>query len=264
MVTEGGKHLRTRVAGSGGRPLFSIITAVRNGAATVNRTIQSVAGQTCRDYEYLVLDAASTDGTVRVLEQCNDRIDYWRSEPDHGLYDAWNKGVGLARGQWIAFLGADDEFYPDALQNYAQFLSDPGNAGLHYVSSRVELIRAGGRSRTIGRPWNWREFSRYMNVAHVGSMHHRSLFESYGLFDQSYRMCADYELLLRARATLRAGFLSTVTAKMAYGGVSNARPHLALAEAARAKGSSGGRAAWRCAIEYQYALAKSLARTVVG
>lgn len=263
MVTEGGKQIGSPTAGSSGAPLFTIITAVLNGAATIERTIQSVAGQTYRDYEFLVLDAASRDGTVRILKQRSDQIDYWRSEPDQGIYNAWNKGVGLARGQWIAFLGADDEFYPNALQNYAQFLSDPGNATLQYVSSRVELVRAGGRRRTVGRPWNWRDFSRYMNVAHVGSMHHRSLFESFGLFDQTYRMCGDYELLLRPRATLRTGFLSTVTAKMTYGGVSNARPRLALAEAARAKVSSGGRPAWRCAIEYQYALAKSLVRGVV-
>ena len=242
MVTEGGKQIRSRTAGSSGAPLFTIITAVLNGAATLDRAIRGVVGQIYRNYEFLVLDAQSTDASVRILEQWSDQIDYWRSEPDHGIYNAWNKGVGLARGQWIAFLGADDEFCPDALQNYAQFLSDPSNAGLQYVSSRVELVRAGGRRRIFGRPWNWREFSRYMNVAHVGSMHHRSLFEQFGQFDETYRMCADYEFLLRPRATLRTGFVPTVTAKMALGGVSNARPRLALAEAARAnRGATGVR-----------------------
>lgn len=264
MVTEGGKQVRSRGAGASGAPLFTIITAVLNGAETMERTIRSVGAQSFRDFEFLVFDAASRDGTVSILERFGDQIDYWRSEPDRGIYSAWNKGIGRARGQWIAFLGADDEYYPDALQNYARFLSDPVNVGLQYVSSRIELVRTGGRRRTVGKAWKWRDFSRYMNVAHVGSMHCRSLFEQFGQFDETYLMCADYEFLLRPGTTLRAGFFPVVTARMALGGVSNARPRLALAETARAKATTGGRPAWRCALEFHYAVAKSLARAVVG
>jgi glycosyltransferase involved in cell wall biosynthesis len=237
---------------------------VLNGAETIERTIRSIAGQTYRNFEFLIIDAASDDGTVQLLERWSDEIDYWRSEPDLGIYDAWNKGLRLARGQWIAFLGADDEYYADALQNYADFLSRNGTAALHYISSRVDLTRAGNRQRTIGKAWNWHDFSRYMNVAHVGSMHCRTLFDQVGLFDHNYRICGDYELLLRPRAELRAGFLPTTTAMMTYGGVSNASPRLALLETAQAKRTSGGRAAWLCTVEYGYALAMSLFHTVVG
>lgn len=239
------------------------MTAAFNGAATIGKTIRSVVGQSFRDFEYIVVDAASNDGTVGILEGFGDQIDYWRSEPDAGIYDAWNKALRLARGRWIAFLGADDEYYPDALENYARFLSSQDDGMLQYLSSRVVLMREGRRLGTIGRAWRWPEFSRYMTVAHVGSLHRRELFEQYGAFDPGYRICGDYELLLRPRATLRAAFLPMSTAKMAYGGVSNLRPRAALIEAARAKRTSGGRAAWLCALEFQYAQARAIIRGLV-
>jgi glycosyltransferase involved in cell wall biosynthesis len=247
----------------GAAPLISVITAVFNGAATIEKTIQSVVGQSFRNFEYIVVDAASSDGTVGILEGFGDRIDHWRSEPDAGIYDAWNKALQLARGRWIAFLGADDEYYPDALENYARFLSSHDDGTLQYLSSRVALMREGCRLGTIGRAWRWPEFSRYMSVAHVGSLHRRELFEQYGSFDPGYRICGDYELLLRPRATLRAAFLPVSTAIMTYGGVSNLHPRAALIEAERAKRTSGGRAAWLCALEFQYAQAKAIVRELL-
>jgi glycosyltransferase involved in cell wall biosynthesis len=263
VVAEGGKRVTSRDSIAGVAPLFTVITAVSNGAAAIEQAILSVVGQSYRDFEYIIVDAASSDGTVRVLERFSDHIDYWRSEPDSGIYDAWNKAVRLARGQWIAFLGADDGYYRDALENYAQFLARHDDAALHYLSSRVDLMLDGHRVSTVGKAWNWAGFSRYMCVAHVGSMHHRSLFERYGAFDSSYRICGDYELLLRPRAALRAAFLPSVTARMTYGGISTSRPRRALREAERAKRTSGGRAAWLCALEFQYALAKALIRGMV-
>jgi glycosyltransferase involved in cell wall biosynthesis len=260
MMIEGGKRVASPALNAMPAPLFTIVTAVRNGARSIERTIQSVANQTFRDFEYLVVDAASDDGTVRILEQCNDLIDYWRSEPDRGIYDAFNKGIRLARGEWIAFLGADDEYYPDALQSYADFLSTDRSAGLQYISSRVELTRAGRVYRTVGKAWSWRDFSKFMSVAHVGSMHHRTLFGQFGPFDETYRICGDYELLLRPRANLRTAFLPITTARMAYGGISNLHPLPVLFEVRRAKRTSGGRPALLCLVEYGYAFAKWLIR----
>src|SRR5690349_21105763 len=89
-------------------PLISIVTVVLNAADTLERTIQSVVQQPFRDYEYLILDGGSTDGTLQIVCKYESAIAYWNSEPDSGLYDAMNKGVGIAKGQWIFFLGADD------------------------------------------------------------------------------------------------------------------------------------------------------------
>jgi glycosyltransferase involved in cell wall biosynthesis len=138
--------------------LFSIVTVVFNGAATLQSAINSVAQQNCRDFEYIVLDGASTDGTVSILERNADRINHWASEPDAGIYDAWNKALRIARGEWIAFLGADDTYHPDALERYARAIERSPSANLQYLSSRVELIKHGKRVRTIGSAWSWPAF----------------------------------------------------------------------------------------------------------
>lgn len=243
---------------SDGRPLFTVITAVMNGADSLERTIRSLANQSRRDFEYIVIDAASTDGTVAVIERHSDEISWWRSQPDDGIYDAWNQGVRRARGEWIAFLGTGDEYVPDALERYAEYLSGDGRGELQFVSSRVELTRDACVFRTIGAAWKWPEFSHHMTVAHVGSLHHRRLFEQYGAFDSNYKICGDYEFLLRAQGGLRAGFLPRVTARMPYGGVSISRPRTALLETMRAKRTSGRRPAWRCSLEFHYARARSM------
>jgi glycosyltransferase involved in cell wall biosynthesis len=262
MGTAGGKR-----AASGRdlnrAPVFSIVTAVANGAATIEKTIKSVLGQTYRDFEYLVFDANSNDGTRDILARYSDQIDYWCSEPDSGIYDAWNKALRQARGTWITFLGCDDQFYADALLKYSQVLMRQSHEPLHYVSSRVDFMLNGKFLQTIGKAWNWPDFSKYMTVAHVGSLHHRSLFAEYGEFDSRYRICGDYELLLRPRAELRAAFLPDSTAMANYGGVSNLKAGPALREACRAKRTSGGRAAWRCEAEYWLARVKALVRSVV-
>ena len=90
-----------------------------------------------------------------------------------------------------------------------------------YVSSYVRWTGPRGKERRIGKPWKWPQFQRYMVTAHVGSMHHRELFEVYGNYDASLRIVADYEFLLRAGAGLKAAFLPVVTAVMRGGGVSD-------------------------------------------
>jgi glycosyltransferase involved in cell wall biosynthesis len=243
--------------------LFSIVTVVFNGAGVLQHTIDSVARQSFRDFEYVVLDGASRDGTVQVLERNREHIHHWASEPDSGIYDAWNKALRVARGEWIAFLGAGDTYYPDALEQYAAAIEGAGPAKPQYLSSRVELLKDGRRVRTIGSPWSWPAFCRRMTVAHVGSMHHRSLFAEYGHYDTSYAACADYELLLRPRARLRAGFIHAVTARMPLGGLSNANVAQALAEQERAKRTTGGRSAWLCSVERTSARVKDRLRSLI-
>lgn len=266
-MIEGGKRLERKPTDAetvDTRPLITVATVVRNGAKTLEHTINSIASQTFRDFEYLVVDGASTDGTVALIEQHSARIDYWVSERDSGIYSAWNKAVALARGQWIAFLGADDTYCATALADYARLISTLPDNGAQYLSSRVELIKNGKSVRTIGQPWSWPAFSRYMTVAHVGSLHHRSLFEKYGVFDEHYRVCGDYELLLRPRDELRTAFLDRVTARMTLGGVSNANVGLALAEQERAKRVTAKRAAWICALERRKAHVISLCRSLLA
>jgi glycosyltransferase involved in cell wall biosynthesis len=244
-------------------PKLSIVTAVFNAVDTLEATIDSLSRQSFRDFEYIVLDGASADGTVELLQRNAARIDFWTSERDTGIFNAWNKALSVARGEWIAFLGADDVYLPDALAQYAQAIAEVPAGSVQYISSRVQLIADGTPQRMIGSAWSWPAFAHHMTVAHVGSMHHRSLFDQYGLFDESYRSGGDYELLLRPRGALRAAFIDRVTARMALGGASNANTSLALREQERAKRTTGGRAAWLCAVERVTARLKDHYRSVI-
>ncbi len=94
-----------------GLPRISVIIAVRNGAGTLQRALDSVFEQTYDDIELIVMDGASSDGTQAILERNAARIAYWRSEPDGGIYQAWNKALDHVTGDWICFLGADDRFH---------------------------------------------------------------------------------------------------------------------------------------------------------
>lgn len=89
---------------------ISVITVVRNDAAHLESTILSVLGQSYRELEYIVIDGASTDGTVDIIRKYADRIAYWVSEPDGGIYDAMNKGLAHATGEWVNFMNSGDEF----------------------------------------------------------------------------------------------------------------------------------------------------------
>jgi glycosyltransferase involved in cell wall biosynthesis len=215
----------------------------------------SVLSQLYSNIEYILIDGGSTDRSLEIVKQYHDSIDYWISEPDNGIYEAWNKGILASNGEWIGFLGAGDIYFDHAIENYVNRVYELGDTDLEYISSRNELISKSGKVlRVIGTQWEWKRFRRFMNVAHVGSLHHKALFQRYGLFDPTYRICGDYELLLRPRDKLRTGFVNKVTAQMRIGGVSHNWTH-ALTEARLAKRRSGRRKEL-CNIEMCVAMAK--------
>lgn len=235
----GGLRMRGTLArGAPGQPLVSVITASFNARKHIADCIQSVQLQDYRNIEHIIIDGGSIDGTVDVLRSFDKIIALWRSEPDKGIYDAWNKGLVEARGEWICFIGADDELLPGAISAYMRLAAEYPEA--EYLSSRIRYVHSSGYVNPAhGKPWSWPRFSRSMCVAHPGSMHRRSLYERLGEYDISYRTAADYELLLRAGAALRAAFMPAVTATMRGGGASDRA--IALKEAYRARVITGQR-----------------------
>ena len=234
----GGKRLRGIAAkGSETQPLVTVITAVYNGHADIARCLESVIHQDYSNIEHIVMDGGSTDGTVDVLRQYDDHVALWKSEPDKGLYDAWNKALLEARGEWICFLGADDQLSPGAVSAYMALAATSPEA--EYLCAMIRLVYHSGHERVVGRPWKWKEFSRWMRLSHVGSMHRRRLFDRLGTFDPSFGSAADYEFLLRARDGLKAAYMPIETGIMRMGGVSDG-PN-ASADATRAKILTGGR-----------------------
>jgi glycosyltransferase involved in cell wall biosynthesis len=234
---------------------------VLNGEKYLETALRSVLEQTYPNVELLVFDGGSCDGTVSILKRYNDQIDYWASEPDGGIYDAWNKAVKTAQGEWIAFLGSDDRYFPDALRSYVDYILET-ERDLDYVSSRNVLLYPDGTTRRVGSAWNWATFRVRMNVAHVGSLHHRRLFERLGLYNTDYRIVGDYELLLRAGSALCAGFIDVTAAEMQVGGVCDSVR--ALAEARRAKIITAGRSSAAATLEDVWARIKFVVRKQLG
>ena len=200
-------------------PLVSIVTAVFNAQDCIANCIESVLYQNYPNMEHIIIDGGSTDNTVDLLRKYDDRVNLWVSEPDRGIYDAWNKGLKFARGEWIAFLGADDKYLPGAISAYMNFAVHFPAA--EFLSSQAVLDHPSGHAPIFGGPWEWPRFSRAMTTIHVGTMQRRTLFERYGDFDTNYRSAADYEFLLRAGDGLRTAFMPTTTVVIRAGGASD-------------------------------------------
>lgn len=129
------------------KPLISIITVVFNGEKYLEETIQSVINQTYDNVEYIIIDGGSTDGTLEIIKRYEDNIDYWSSEPDRGIYDAMNKGLIVASGEFVNFLNGGDKFYrPDLLEdifsNRTVGCSDLVYGDFFVVSSEGKPVRA--------------------------------------------------------------------------------------------------------------------------
>lgn len=227
------------------RPLFSIIVAVYNGAKDLPRCLQSIENQTFANRQLVVMDGGSTDGTVEIINKNKHLIDYWKSESDRGLYHAWNKALEHAQGDWICFLGADDRLLgTDALERMAVPLKT-AYPRYRVVYGKVDYVNERGLVLdTKGTPWNHARgnFFSEMTLPHQGVLHHRTLFEEHGCFDESFRIAGDYEFLLRELKTRDALFVPEVRfASMQVGGMSSSPKgaEACLKEFARAREKHG-------------------------
>lgn len=245
----GGRRLRNvHPFSDKGCPTVSIVTAVYNARDCLADCIESVRSQDYPNIEFIVVDAASSDGTLDIIRRYEENIDVWVSEPDDGIFDAWNKGLDLATGDWIAFLGADDTYVDGAIRKYMDMARR--NPGKEFLCSKAQLVHFSGYAPVFGGEWAWPAFAKAMTTIHVGTMHGRSLFERVGRFDSSYKIAGDYEFLLRDADNLRSAFMPEKTVMMRAGGASDSTA--GLYEARRAKVERGVRApvfAWLDLIE---------------
>ena len=209
-------------------PLISVVTVVYNGEKFLEQTIRSVIGQTYSRIEYILVDGGSTDRTLDIVRKYQTHLAYWVSEPDGGIYEAWNKALRVAKGEWICFIGADDFFWDDrAVESIVPHLRIAFNQNVRYVYGQLALLKeeSGELIELVGQPWEKsKERFRYvMNVPHCGSFHHKTLFEENGSFDSTFVIAGDYDFLLRefknsAKSAYFAGPLTVVGAR--NGGIS--------------------------------------------
>lgn len=192
-------------------PKISIIMATLNRAAVIERALASVFSQTYQNYELIIIDGGSTDGTVEILKRHAERIAYWLSEPDHGLYHAFNKGLARATGDWIYFLGSDDYLWdPTVLETMARHLS--GAFPPYRVVYGLSTMLENGRPvLVLGQPWELEaQDMAAMSLHHQSVFQHRSLFAVHGGFNEELYIAADYELLLRELKSAPALFVPDV------------------------------------------------------
>lgn len=227
-------------------PAVSVIVGVKNGSASLQRCLDSIAAQRGVSREAIVIDSASTDGTRELLEQNLRRgtISDYLSEPDGGLYEAWNKGLLRSRGEWVCFLGCDDAFHDaEALRHLLDAARGAGGASRIVYGLVNRVTPSGVVAEVWGAPWHVARaasFAGFM-IPHPASLHHRSIFEEHGLFDESYRVAGDYELALRELLVRDPLFVERVVADMRFGGMSS-RPsaiYRTLQEVLRARRAHG-------------------------
>ena len=186
------------------KPLISVIVAVYNGAKTLQRCIDSVSNQTYLNKDLIIIDGGSTDDTIDILTANNDKIAYWKSEPDNGIYHAWNKALGHASGDWILFLGSDDYLWKKSVfEEIIPHMIKAESQGIRMVYGQVARVTGDDEIGCVdGFSWEytWRSIiiDGICTFTHQGMFHHRSLFELYGKFDESFKIAGDYELLIRA------------------------------------------------------------------
>lgn len=206
-------------------PKISVIIAVYNGAKTLQQCLDSVVKQSYFNVELIVIDGGSKDGTVALLKANQASISYWISEQDEGIYNAWNKALAKATGEWICFLGADDFLWDEQVLERMAAELDRVPRHVHVAYGQIMLLNQDGKSLyAIGEPWERvkMRFKQVMCLPHPGLMHRRSLFNSRGGFDESFHIAGDYELLLRELNSADAAFVpDLLMAGMRQGGLSS-------------------------------------------
>ena len=179
-------------------PKFSVVTVTYNAQSTVEDTIQSVITQTYHAVEYILIDGASTDGTLSIVNRYRSKIAHVVSEPDRGLYDAMNKGIALATGDYLCFLNAGDCFHEDdTLQHIVHSLEGDRLPDVIYGRTAiVDAQRHFVRMRRLSAPerLTWKSFRQGMLVCHQAFFAKRELA---GPYDLSYRFSADFDWCIR-------------------------------------------------------------------
>lgn len=178
--------------------LFSIITINRNNASGLDKTMASVVGQAFDDFEYIVIDGASTDDSVQVIHKYCERSDKirWLSEPDNGIYDAMNKGASMASGDYMLFLNSGDTYASNSV------LEDVKSAGVDndLVVGRINFIDAEGRAhedyQNVSSVHSLYGFRQSM-LPHQATFVKRSTFLSIGPYDTRYKIVADWQYCLK-------------------------------------------------------------------
>jgi glycosyltransferase involved in cell wall biosynthesis len=198
--------------------------ATHNVADALELTIQSILNQNFKSFEIVVIDGASKDRTVSLLQSMNQQVLRWLSEPDKGIYDAFNKGCRRVRGEWVLFMGAGDLLYDEMV--LARFASAAAkvDCSTEIIYGKVQVTDPDYNNiELLNRPWpemdgRWRG-GRPMIPHHQGVFHRRRLLSEDDPFDTTYRMAADSKVVFQSMARVPPVFMDSTVALATEGGV---------------------------------------------
>lgn len=211
------------------KPKLSVITIVYNNVRDIERTMLSVLGQTYTNIEYIIVDGLSNDGTLQVINKYQDRISKLISEKDNGIYDAMNKGLAVATGDYVIFMNSGDEFY--AADTVANVFASADDADIYY--GETEMIDDNGQSlgqrrHQVPAAFTWRDFKYGMSISHQAIYVRRTLTEPY---DSRYQLSADIDWIIRAAKKARKIVnVNQYVAKYLVGGMSKKKHRQSLQE----------------------------------
>lgn len=241
--------------------MISVIIATINAGSNLQRAIDSIVKQTSCDVEILIVDGGSVDNTLDILKKNSDKISWWISEKDNGIYDAWNKAIPHARGDWIVFFGADDEFYDKNVVCRFHEKVSLLNGSFDIIYGMVAHTDISGETWLLAGE-SWHTFSKNFKrkaqmLPHQGVFHSRQIFDQGLQFNSSFKVSGDYELLLRVLKNSEPFFLHDfIVAKMQIGGISsdfnNRRLHEEFMLARKMNGYP--ETIWTCLLRSRYFL----------
>ena len=172
------------------KPLITVITVVFNGAQHLEETILSVIGQTYDNVEYIIIDGGSTDGTLDIIRKYEHAVDYWMSEKDEGIYDAMNKGIDLASGEWSNFMNAGDRFYSNPV--ISDIFKEKIYTGIEVIYGRHEVRYSSGRKRIPAKTGELKSLWKGSQFSHQSSFVITYSYKKYK-FNCCSKIVADFE-----------------------------------------------------------------------
>lgn len=199
------------------KTLFSIIVATYNSEKTLESSLESLLEQTYKDWELIVVDGASTDSTKDILKKYEEKIEYFVSEEDSGIYEAMNKGAREAKGEFLYFLNSDDKFYD---RNILEFVSQNIDEDIDLITAKVLKIYP---KKTILKDikLNEKNLRKGLMPSHQSMFLRKTVFDSIGSFSTKYKSSADFELCCKLiNLNINFKYIDRIIALFKTGGMS--------------------------------------------
>lgn len=219
---------------------LSVVTVCRNAEKCIKKTIESVLNQTATDYEYIILDGASSDATISIVESYRDDflkkgISYiWVSEPDNGIYDAMNKSLDKASGEWILFMNSGDMFYDEEVVDKL-FIEDNNEYDIVYG----DVLITENNKFKFNAAGNMDDQGLFSPICHQGMMTRTSTLKKYR-YNKEYKLAADYDAMIRMHKDKKKfKKINIIVAIFEIGGISYKNSSRYLKEMYRARNNVG-------------------------